>query len=137
MGKKLKWLEVGNPAEFLELDEVSADLVEALERNEVGIASPDAWMTLHQREPAGTVRLTVEEIGLRYPFDDEDGDFAEDNSSAPVDFWVPRTPEECARIVSDLKAVDPDIYSLEWIDGCLIIRRIELDAKRASFFASR
>jgi hypothetical protein len=112
-------LKVGNPAELLEPDEVPTDLANALETNEVGIASSDAWMTFHEREPRGAIRLTVEEIGLRYPFDDEDEEFAEENVSVPVDFWIPRSPEECDRVLSDLKAVDPNIYSLEWIEGCM------------------
>jgi len=109
------WLEVGNPAEFLYPEEVSPDLSAKVVGSEVGIADSEAWMKTFGQTAGRSLVLTVEDIGCRYPFDEEDDGFAEENSNALVRFSSPRTPEDCDDILKDLRRVDPRIYSTKWI----------------------
>lgn len=113
------WLEVGVPAEFLYPEEVSPDLSAKVVGNEVGIAASEAWMKTFGQAAGRSLVLTVEDIGCRYPFDEADDGFAEENSNAQVRFSSPRTPEDCDAILKDLRRVDPRIYSRDWIVGAM------------------
>lgn len=119
MSVKCPWLEVANPAEFLEPEEVSPDLVAKVVGNDVGIAGSEAWMETHGGAECGTIASCVEDIAARYPFNDEDDGFVEDNFSDMIEFWSPRTISECRAIMRSLKEVDPNIHSREWIYGVM------------------